>query len=341
MSIEKIMTRAVENRMFPGAALGLLDGSRGVQTFYFGTTEYTRGEKVGKDHLFDVASITKVIPTSTLALMALDRGAFNLDDSLREILPGFQCSEGNEVRMMHLLTQTLHFTTPLSRYKDQPPEKIMQYLLSPPFASSPGERYSYCNATSILLGLAVEKIWGDSLSRLARDHIFSPLKMENSFLSEDIPRTRCLPTEVDPWRGKKIQGEIHDESAWALNHSMVPGSAGLFTSLADCMKFLSALVCDTPKPLFSEKMKAEMTEIRRDYHGQACGLGWELNPRRYAGNATSPYTLGKTGFTGCHIVADMKKGKALALLSNFTFPRRKNEVRRIDGVRRALAEEFF
>lgn len=193
--------------------------------------------------------------------------------------------------------------------------------------------------------MVVEKIWGECLAVTAERELFDPLGMNRtSFFPEEFPRDEIVPTEIDSWRGRTIQAEVHDESAWTLRQIMVAGSAGLFSTVPDILKFLSMILDGgmyRGRRYFSESCLSHMSTNQTAHLGLQTGLGWELGQARYMGKACSSSTIGKTGFTGCVCMCDLAGGTALTLLSNSTFPARKPDTKALDEVRRDIADIVF
>ncbi|MDR0331492.1 MAG: beta-lactamase family protein [Chitinispirillales bacterium] len=357
---------AIERGVFPGCALGWVVGGEervvalGRHAYGGGAPDVTTGS------LFDCASVTKAIPVSNLALLMVDRGRLGLDDRLVDFVPEYRGDFRGEIRVRHLLTHTLDFDFRLSGCKELPPKELLGAILSVRMKRAPGEAFCYANATSILLGLVAERVGGKRLHELAREELFGPLGMGGAtFFVDGGALGRCVPTEIDPWRGRAVCGEVHDESAWTLQKIMTPGSAGLFLTIVDIMKYVRMLVgggvigaagdgvsgsncinsgingdgCRAAGTrLFSEEIIASMHTNQIPHISGACtGLGWELN-QEYMGSKRTPLTFGKTGFTGCAVIIDRSRNAGLALLSNYTWPARKPNRDLINEVRSAVSD---
>ena len=312
----------------------------------FGRHTYAPCSPVMHDEtIFDVASITKAIPTSSLALRLIDEGKLLLDDKLIAYVPEFRNSYRESVRIRHLLTQTLDFGFRLSSYKDKSPDDLLDAIFSADFKSKPGMTFFYSNATSILLGLVVERIYGKDLATLGEEIFFGPLNMtRTTFFPERFGREEIVPTEMDAWRGRMVQAEVHDESAYALRPKMNAGSAGLFSTVPDILSFIEMLLHGGTYGgtcYFSAKILDMMQTNQVDIPGVKTGLGWELDQERYMGRHRSSRTIGKTGFTGCVCMCDFVKYRGMALLSNYTFPLRKMDMSMINSVRSDIADIVF
>lgn len=293
--------------------------------------------------MYDVASITKAIPNSCLALKMIEEKRFERSTRLIDLVPDYQGSFREQVCIEHLLTHTLDFDFKLSDVKTLPPQEILDAVLRARLRTPPGAVFCYANATSILLGLAVERACGMTLDCAAAEYFFSPLGMRSTtFFPETLGGAVIAPTEDDLWRGRVICGEVHDESAWALHSLKVVGSAGLFSTAPDLLKFLSMLL-----------YKGELNDIRffapetvRLMHSNAlpetlgcsAALGWELDNGNYMGETRTPSTFGKTGFTGCTVIADPAREAGYVLLTNHIYPKRFPDRTVINQVRGALAD---
>jgi len=292
--------------------------------------------QVDSDTIFDVASVTKTVPVSTLALIALDMDIVTLDTKLIELLPEYSSPQRELITFRHLLTQTLDFDFAMSGLKDLPSQDVWSRVLSAPLKREPGSHYFYCNATSLLLGASVERIFGGSLDAIAKELIFNPLDM-NSTQFRVKSSKRVVPTEIDNWRGREIRAEIHDESSWRLNEIMVPGAAGLFTTASDLQKYLKMIISGGA-PLFSDGFLdgAVVNHLPKELNQEAA-LGFEYN-QPYMGKRRSTRTIGKTGFTGSVIVADYQRKIGFTLLTDFTWPKRKESKEGIVRLRQEIAD---
>ena len=341
--IELRIKKAIEEKVFPGCVVGMVRANGDRFVLPYGTFTYESGSlRVKEDSLFDVASITKAIPTSSLALTLIDRRKLSLDDRLIDHVPEFHNSGREQVRIWHLLTQTLNFGFRLSLYKDKSPDELLDVICTTEFLDAPGTAFFYTNATSILLGMVVERVSGKCLADYADEVFFKPLGMTRAtFFPEIFNVEEVVPTEYDEWRGRLIRGEVHDESAFTLRKKMVPGSAGLFSTVPDILNFLEMMlnegIFDERRFLSAASMEAIQTN-QLSIPGACAGLGWELCQPRYMGSYCSSRTFGKTGFTGCVCMGDCGKEIGLALLSNYTFPKRKSDMAAINSVRSDCAD---
>lgn len=350
--IRNLLNRAKAEGVFSRAVAGFVlpDGTRRIVAL--DTPENT---------VFDIASLTKVCPTSTLALSYILEGKLKIDDRVADHIPELQTNFRDDVRIFHLLTHSLDYRVPMKTLRTLPPEGILNALFTYQFEKAPGADFNYGNPASVLLGMILQRLTGKDLQQQGRDRFFEPLGMTRSGwdpLTRDfnkIEKAEIAPTEICSFRGREIQGEIHDESAWVLRKLFPVGSAGMFSCVPDLLKFVQMVLNDgdgiAPAGIlgmvstnaFAREEFAPLTRtMDAETRKNACtALGWELSAAKFMGTHVSPRTFGKTGFTGASIVADPSAGAAVVLLSNFTYPHREPSADRIHAFRATLADAFF
>jgi CubicO group peptidase (beta-lactamase class C family) len=345
-ALKRKAIQAVDSKVFPGCVIGITRKSGETLVIPQGHFTYDDGASdVLENSIFDVASITKAIPTSTLALKLLGEGRLSLEDRVIDFVPEVENRHREEILIRHLLTQTLDYTFRLSEHKNKSPDEILKVIFKSELKCPPGKTYYYSNATSVLLGMVIERIYGDPLDVLGEKCFFDPLGMKDTaFNAKGLPKDRILPTEIDDWRGRIIQGEIHDESAYKLTMKGPVGSAGLFSTAPDLLKFLRMLLNEGD----AEGVNLVSGKILNQVHKNALtglsfvtGLGCELAQKKYMGEKSTPRTFGKTGFTGCVCICDLSLNAGVVILSNYSFPRRKPSMDAINFFRREIADIVF
>ena len=346
-SIKKLLQQAESENVFHKAVAGFILPDGSVRTVALNTPENT---------VFDIASLTKVCPTSTLALSYILEGKLDIDTKVVDFIPELQTNYREDIRIFHLLTHSLDYRVPMKTLRELPPEGILNALYTYQFAKAPGEDFNYGNPASVLLGIILQRLAGADLQQQGRERFFEPLGMTRSGwdpLSRDwnpVPKNEIAPTEFCNFRGREIQGEIHDESAWVLRKLFPVGSAGMFSCVPDLLKFVQMVMNDEPKGIldlvsknaFAREDAAKFMPAGATAAEGACtALGWELAQSKFMGSHISPRTFGKTGFTGASIVCDPIAGAAVVLLSDFTYPHREPNADRIHAFRACLADAFF
>ena len=230
-SIQALLQQGKAQGIFSKAVAGFVlpDGSRHVVTL-----------DTAGDTLFDIASLTKVCPTSTLALCSILRSELDVDAKVIDFIPELHTNYRDDIRIFHLLTHSLDYRVPMKTLRTLPPEKILDALFTYQFQIPPGKAFNYGNPPSVLLGIVLNRLTGKSLQQLGQEAFFEPLQMNRSGWDplERFPKEQIMPTEECEFRGRTIQGEIHDESAWVLRKLFPVGSAGMFSTVPDLLRFL-------------------------------------------------------------------------------------------------------
>jgi CubicO group peptidase (beta-lactamase class C family) len=303
------VSKAIEEKVFPGCVIGTVRSSNEREVMPFGNFTYEKGApKVTENTIYDLASVTKSIPVAALAALFTAEGRLPLSEPVKTYIPELQNDFGATVqdllryRVRGAQLSTLKYTTF---------EQIRTHIFEQGFAAPPGES-EYANLPAFLLGIVLERVGGEILPALAHKYFFGPLKMnDTTFFPHDIERV--APTEVVD--GVKVRGIVHDESArmFALKRRAV-GHAGLFSTAPDLLNFLEALL--------QGKFPAVVEAAEQ-------GLGWQLMAKD---------AFGKTGFTGTSVLVDRQKGIALVILSNRTYPKRPAGASAINSFRADIAE---
>ena len=354
-AIQKLMQSAKDQGVFDKAVAGFVlpDGTQRVVEF-----------NTPRDTVFDIASLTKVCPTSTLALRYILEGKLAVNTRVVDYIPELHTNYRDDICIFHLLTHSLDYRVPMKTLRTLPAKEILNALFTYQFEKAPGADFNYGNPASVLLGIILNRLTGKSLQDLGREQFFEPLGMTRSGwdpLTRDfnrIAKTQIMPTEICAFRGREIQGEIHDESAWVLRELFPVGSAGMFSCIPDLLNFVQMVLNDgtlnnvrvMPEGVLDlvSHNAFERPDCRQfipkgtTETADACtALGWELNASKFMGTRVSPRAFGKTGFTGASIVADPIAGAAVVLLSNFTYPHREPNAVRIHAFRSRISDAFF
>jgi CubicO group peptidase (beta-lactamase class C family) len=345
--IERIHLR-IADKYFPGAIVGVVykNGERLVVPAGKFTYQ-TDSQSVTEYSIYDMASVTKSIPTACLLLKFIDDGLIDMEEPIIHYIPELSIRERANIRIKHLLHFTLDYSNP--EYKTQgikykSAEEMEKFLFTSELKNPPGTSYFYTNAVGILMGLVLERFAKKSLDVLADEIFFTPLGMTNtSFHPKKLSSTDIVPSEIDPWRGREIRGEIHDESAWTLrmekNKSV--GSAGLFSTVPDLLHFMEMLLRGgeyNGRQYFSKAMVERMHTNQLSEIDEHHGLGWPME-RPWMGALHSPIAFGRTGFTGTAVFCDPGFEVAIVILSNGVYPTRDRAVK--ENLRDAFRAEII
>jgi len=344
--IQSIVRRAIAEKVFPGCVIGIVNREGERNVWAFGNYTYDQSSApMQADSIFDVASITKLVPTSLLILQLIERGKLNLDDLISKYLPEITSHAGRIATIKHLLTFTYLVNTGqhLSTFKHLPAGEILSMLFSVETIFPPGTHFQYSNTPSIFLGLIAERVTGMPLPQLAQTFLFDPLEMfTTTFEPQKYPLSRIVPTEIDTWRGT-VQGVVHDEASWALQKSFYPGCAGVFSTnddLLNCMWMLLNQGKYHHTKILSAQMIEQMFTNQLGPIQANHGLGIELNQPQYMGIHCQDM-FGKTGFTGTVCLGSLKKGLAAVIFTNRCYPTRPLNGDSINHFRANISTSIF
>ncbi len=344
---------------FPGAAWAygvpgdVRAGVAGRQTYC------PESRPIHRESVWDLASVSKVVATTTLAMRAWDAGGLDLDRPVALDLRGFGASGKGAVTPRHLLTHTsglVAFRPYHLRYRK--PDDVPAAIDAEGLLSEPGAKTVYSDLSMIVLARLLERLEGETLPVLLRRHVADPLRLDRtgafpadrgfgSAMRADVPREEVVPTEiVEPWRrdlrratygdlgaarrfGEApdyIQGEVHDPTATVLGG--VAGHAGLFSALDDLARFAENLLAPSPR-LVSRAAVGLFT--KRQGPASTRALGWDTKSEggSSAGTLFGGRSFGHTGYTGTSLWLDPDaeegRGFYAILLTNRVHPTSAND----------------
>jgi CubicO group peptidase (beta-lactamase class C family) len=318
------VTRYLDSALAGGAAPGAVLGvSRGGERFVYGAGQLGADEpgRPGPQTIYDLASLTKVVGLTTAAMLAVEDGKLDLDAPVQRYVPGFGGPGKDQVTVRMLLTHAsgLPEWRPLFREATTRAE-VFALADSTPLEVEPGRRETYSDIGAIVLTQAIETVFGQRVDSLLQRRVFQPLGMTaTGYLPPATWRERIAPTELDPWRGRVLRGEVHDENAAMMDG--VSGHAGLFSSAEDLLTFAEWILGQVHGPVLRQ-----FTRRQNLVPGSTRALGWDTpSPQgSSAGSRLSPQSFGHTGFTGTSLWIDPQRHLAIVLLSNRVNPTRDN-----------------
>lgn len=328
--VDEIVECAIADSAFPGAQVAIIRGGMLVYARSFGAQTYGAGARpVDASTMYDCASLTKVVATTTAVMRLYDMKKFNLDDPVGEYLPEFARGEKAAITIRHLLIHRSGLPPFRQLWKICPDSTAaMDTVAATALVATPGDTTIYSDLGMMALGRLVEKLSGMPLDAFVRREFFEPLRMHNTMFRPDTSlRERTAPTEIDTaWRKRLVQGTVHDENAAFLGG--VAGHAGLFSTASDLAVFMQMLLnrgVYGGKRYISEGTIYEF--LARRAQGQERWLGWDVwsFKESSAGALFSSSSFGHTGFTGTSLWADPDRNLAVVFLTNRVYPTRANQ----------------
>ncbi len=344
-TVKSVLDRAVADSAFPGAyaIVGTHDqilASYGAGHLdYVNAKEHITSPRPNDSTMWDMASLTKVIATTSAVMQLVEQHRLDLDAPVQRYLPTWTGPRKDLVTIRHLLTHSsgLPAWRPLYKETDNA-AAALALAYSTALDTLPGVRMVYSDIGAILLGEIVKSVSGERIDSYFSKHIAVPLKLHDSmFLPPASLLPRIAPTEIDPWRQRHLRGEVHDENASALGG--IAGHAGLFSSARDLAKIaqfylnhgtLGGVTLWKPETIVQFSTVQDSTFSNR-------ALGWETpTGNNSAGHLMKRPAFGHTGFTGTSIWIDPARDLFIVLLTNRVNPTRANT--KIGAVRQALAD---
>lgn len=328
--------RAIRRGSFPGAAIAIGRRDQVVVEEGVGHLDWYAGSAPVDPDLtvYDLASLTKVVATTTAVMLLYEDGKIGLDTPVRTYLPAFSGGSKDHVTIRHLLTHTSGLPAGAS-IRAATPEESLARAIATPLVRAPGSRVVYSDIGFIVLAAAAEKAAGEPLYRLLDRRVFGPLQMRSTTFLPGEWCERCAPT-MQRRDGSFHRGIVHDPLAQQLGG--IAGHAGLFSTAHDLARF-AAMLASGGELNGVRVLKEETLRLftRRQPGADTRALGWDTPDPRGAGAAgqeMSPSSFGHTGFTGTSLWVDPVRGTWTVLLSNRTFePRGPN---RMQALRRQL-----
>jgi CubicO group peptidase (beta-lactamase class C family) len=317
-TIDRVVERGISAGGYPGAAVVVGRKGAAVWEKGFGRLGWTSdaGSVVPERTIYDLASLTKVVGTTTAIMILYDEGKVHLDDPVVKFIPEFTGGAKDQVTIRQLLEHRsgLPAGRDLWRLTDTPAEARAAVIATDLFAP-PGKTYEYSDLGADMLGFVVEAVSGQSLDKFLDERVFVPLGMSDTHFRPDPSlRGRIAPTELNPPRGYPLRGEVHDENAYALGG--VAGHAGLFSTASDLSIFAQMLldggiyngtriVADSTVALFTKRAAGTRA------------LGWDTcDGEGSCGKYLGPTAYGHTGFTGTSLWIDPEREMFVILLTN-------------------------
>jgi CubicO group peptidase (beta-lactamase class C family) len=340
-TIDRVVQRGLDAGGYPGASVVVGRNGAVVWQKGFGHLGWTADSPAvtADKTIYDLASLTKVVGTTTAAMVLYDEGKLSLDERVTHYLPAFNggLKELVTIRMLLEHRSGLPAGRDLWRHAHTP-EEARQLVLDTPLEYRPDHGQIYSDLGADILGMVVEAIAAEPLDKFLAERVFTPLCMHDTqFRPSDSLVYRIAPTEVSPPRGYPIDGEVHDENAFALGG--VAGHAGLFGTASDLAVFAQMMlnggiydgvriVSDSAVRLFTARASGDRA------------LGWEVADGEHgAGNYLSSSAYGHTGFTGTSIWIDPDRDMFVILLTNRVHAARaKRPAKVIADVRADLAD---
>ncbi len=338
--IDDLVEEAIREKRLPGAVILIGQNERILYRKAFGHRALVPDlEPMTVDTVFDLASLTKVVATTTSIMQLVEAGRISLEDPVTVYIPPFKRHGKSEITVRHLLTHMSGLRSginPARRWKGY--RAAIEQIVNDVPLTPPGERIVYSDVNFILLGEIVQRVSGMPLDQFAQEHVFKPLGMHDSMYhpgpkmqSRIAPTDRCRKSTrpCGGPDGTMLRGLVHDPSARRMGGS--PGHAGLFSTADDlsifCRMLLGGGASGPTQILSPATLAAMMSPSTPLYKGYLRGLGWSLDTTFDEGREKrSSLPIDHSGFTGTKLWLDIESGLYIVFLSNRLHPDGKGDV---------------
>lgn len=327
-----LIQEGIADSVAPGMAVYVAREGKVLAKQGFGRFTYDKSSPaVDSETIFDLASITKVMATTPLAMKMYERDYLHLDKPVSAYLPEFSGGMKDSVKVRHLLTHTAGLQ-PFIKFWEvaDDPSEVYDIIVNSDLIYPPGDSTRYSDLGLILTGKIIEKLGRRPLGELVQLELYDPLGMDQTqYRPPERIWSQIAPTEFDrAYRDRQIQGEVHDENAAFMGG--VAGHAGLFSTLDDMGRYAQMLLrngyYDQMKHLRSSTID-RFTSRQNIVEGSTRALGWDT-PRRKGslyGKYFSEEAFGHTGYTGTSMIIDPKYDIIVILLTNRVYPSREQQ----------------
>jgi len=330
-----ILEKSIAARAFPACSLAVTFRGELVAHKALGRFTYDSGSpEVTTARIFDLASLTKVVATTTMAMILYERGLLDLEAAVTAIVPEFaDVSDGHDSRRRQItLRMLLAHSSGLPAYEKlflraKTREDLLQAAFTTPLTAAPGAHAEYSDIGFIILGVVLERLADESLDLFCQREVFGPLGMTHTtFNPAHALKESILPTADDrTFRHRIIQGEVQDENASVLGG--IAGHAGLFSTAEDLAIFAHAML-NGGHPILRSATIGLFSRRESAPEGTSRALGWDtpsLPLPSQSGKYFSTRSFGHLGYTGTSLWIDPERQLSITLLTNRTWPDCQNQ----------------
>ena len=344
-----VLGEGITTKIFPGAQVIVIKDNELIAQKSFGKVSYEDNSKpVDNSTIYDIASITKVLSVTPVAMKLIDQRKLSLEHTLEQYYPSLYGETIGQITVKHLLTHSSGLKPFIEFYRLDPKmnkDEMISRILETSLDFKPGEDHQYSDLGIIVLMDIIEKVSYTSLDRLCDRWIFQPMGMEDTgYNPSDSLKHRIAPTEIDNYfRDRMLLGEVHDENAYLLEG--VSGHAGIFSNSYDLAKYAQLFINDGTwlgSRLLSYNRIQEFSKRQNIPDGSDRALGWDTpsrNGKSSAGDYFSEHSYGHLGFTGTSLWLDHENDIIVVLLTNRVHPTR--ETKGMYSIRRSFHTEVM
>jgi len=337
--LDSVIKAGIADHASPGVTIAVARRGKLLLLRGYGRSDWAPGAPAATDStMYDMASLTKVVATTTAAMILEEEGKLDIERTVASYLPEYDVPDKRAITVRMLLTHASGIRSNHPLWKEaKGREQYFAGMVKFPLVREPGSAVEYTDWNMVLMQFIIERITGQTLDQFVQARVFGPLGMRDTqYTPPETLKPRIAPTETEDFRGGQVWGVVHDETAWVLGG--VSGNAGLFSSARDLAVFVQMLLNGgsyAGTRIVKPSTVARWTARQRPDASRA--LGWDTpSPQSSAGRYFSLRSFGHTGFTGTSIWADPERELLVVLLTNRVNPTRDNQ--KVGPLRRAVAD---
>ena len=324
-----MLQQAIAERAFPAASAAITQNGKLVALKALGHFTYEDDSReVRPETLFDLASVSKVVATTAMAMLLYQRGLLDVEAPVTVVVPEFARNDKRcrDVTFRMLLAHSSGLSAYEKLFLRGPTRaELLTAAYAVALEADPGTRAEYSDIGFIILGVALERIADEPLDSFCQREIFGPLGMAHTLFNPPASLKEAIPPTVDDWtfRNHIVQGEVQDENASVLGG--VAGHAGLFAAAGD-LAILAHAMLNGGEPILRPDTVALFTRREDSPPGTSRALGWDTpSAPSQSGRYFSPGSFGHLGYTGTSLWIDPRKQLSVTLLTNRTWPNCENQ----------------
>lgn len=323
-----ILSDAVTAHAFPGAQFAVTHRGALISSGAVGRFTYNASSPaVTPRTVYDIASLTKVVAATPMAMLLCEEGKLDLERPVGEIVPEFLEADPDKRRCAVTLRMLLAHSSGLPAYvrlfeTARTRDALLAALYKLPLETGPLQRVEYSDVGFILLGEALERLAGERIDSFVQRRVFMPLAMDDTrYLPPPEWHTRISPTDdASDFRHRLLQGEVHDENCSVMGG--ISAHAGVFSTAQDLAR-LALCMLSAGSPVFTRSVLAKFTRREELPAGTTRALGWDTPSRpSSSGEFFSLSSFGHLGYTGCSLWIDPEADLSITLLTNRVWPDR-------------------
>lgn len=328
--IESILKDAVNSGDVPGLQYCLIENGEVNCGFYGYNSLYPSKTLLKGDEVYDIASLSKIISTTTITLKLIEEGLITLETKIKSILPNYFDYNTNVFELLTHQSGLPAIVSNSSKIFDK--ETLIKQIYNERFVYEPKSKIVYSDVGFKVLGFFIEKVKNDSLDEIAKELIFEKIGMNDTTYKPNYYRSVVTEFRDDKLIKGYVKGFVHDERSYLLEG--LSGHAGVFSTASDISKYIYSVLYD--EQIFNDETKKQIFNTTIIKNDLTRSLGYQKFTTR---SFTNDYLITHTGFTGCNMWIDNKNKRGFVLLSNAIHPSRNEN--KIFSYREKILDIFY